>query len=116
MAFISRFVFLANSVISKGHWLQLFDFAGLISNRQAMMQVCYSATLLDTVARRNSFASAQVLAGALRGRAVVLASGAQAAFQLRGPADAANLASLIGLNSKQAKVRQRRAMAPRVLH
>jgi ribonuclease P/MRP protein subunit RPP1 len=58
------------------------------------------------MARRNAFASAQVLAGALRGRAIVIASGAQAAFQLRGPADAANLASLIGLNSKQAQVRQ----------
>ena len=69
------------------------------------MQVCHSAALLDTATRRNAFAGAQAVARALRGRGVIIASGAHAAFQLRGPNDATNLASLFGLNSEQAKVR-----------
>lgn len=38
------------------------------------------------------------------GRGIVLSSGAQSAFELRGPPDAINLATLFGLNHRQAKV------------
>lgn len=37
------------------------------------------------------------------GRGIVLSSGARSAFELRGPADVANLATLFGLNQRQAK-------------
>ena len=69
------------------------------------MQICHSAALLDVAARRNTMANAQALARAVRGRGIIVASGAHAAFQLRGPGDIANLTYLFGLNDKQAKVR-----------
>ena len=64
----------------------------------------HSAALLDAATRRAAIANAQALARAARGRGIIIASGAHAAFQLRGPADIANLAFLFGLNGKQAKV------------
>ena len=39
----------------------------------------------------------------LRGRNIILSSGAQAAFELRGPYDIINIASLLGLNPADAK-------------
>ncbi len=68
------------------------------------MQVSHSGALLDAATRRAAIANAQALTRAVRGRGIIIASGAHAAFQLRGPADIANLASLFGLNGKQAKV------------
>lgn len=38
------------------------------------------------------------------GRGIVLSSGAQSAFELRGPPDVINLATLFGMNHHQAKV------------
>ena len=69
------------------------------------MQVCYAAGLRDAAARRNTFAGTQALARATRGKGIVISSGARAAYDLRGPADVANLATLFGINQKHAKVR-----------
>ena len=77
---------------------------GLQRNECVHMQICHSAALLDVATRRNAIANAQALARAVRGRCIIIASCAQASYQLRGPADIANLASLFGLNAKQAKV------------
>ena len=41
----------------------------------------------------------------------MLSSGARSAFELRGPPDAANLATLFGLSQRQAKVSQIRSIA-----
>ena len=66
--------------------------------------MCYAPGLKDVAARRNTFAGAQALARATRGKGIVIASGSRVAYDLRGPADVANLATLFGLNQKHAKV------------
>ena len=43
------------------------------------------------------------LCQALRGRNIIISSGAEAAFDLRGPYDIINIASLLGLNPADAK-------------
>ena len=43
------------------------------------------------------------LVRAVRGQGVILSSGARAAFELRGPYDAVNLATLLGLRGDQAQ-------------
>lgn len=73
-------------------------------DRGVHFEVCYAPALRDVNSRRNTFANAQALARATRGRGIVLSSGARSAFELRGPPDVANLATLFGLNQRQAKV------------
>lgn len=43
------------------------------------------------------------LVRAVRGQGIILSSGARAAFELRGPYDAVNLATLLGLRGDQAQ-------------
>lgn len=45
------------------------------------------------------------LVRAVRGQGIILSSGALAAFELRGPYDAVNLATLLGLRGDQAQAR-----------
>ena len=66
--------------------------------------MCYAPGLKDAAGRRNTFAGAQALARATRGKGIIIASGAKAPYDLRGPTDVANLATLFGLNQKHAKV------------
>lgn len=44
------------------------------------------------------------LVRATRGQGIIVSSGARTAFELRGPCDAVNLATLLGLRDDQAQV------------
>lgn len=66
------------------------------------LQICFAPALRDAAARRQLFANAVALARETRGRGLVVSSGARSYMELRGPQDAANLATLFGLTPQQA--------------
>uniref|UniRef100_A0A7S3ZFC7 Uncharacterized protein n=1 Tax=Lotharella globosa TaxID=91324 RepID=A0A7S3ZFC7_9EUKA len=65
-------------------------------------EICYAPAIRDKTLRRNTIANAAQLIRLLRGRDVVLSSGADTPFELRGPHDAMNLAILFGLTTQKA--------------
>jgi ribonuclease P/MRP protein subunit RPP1 len=75
--------------------------------RGVHFELAFGRALREPAARGQFFANARALCREARGRGVVVASGARAAMELRGPADAANLATFCGLTARQA----RRALA-----
>ena len=69
-----------------------------------MTQICYASALREETARRNFFANALALTRATRGKGIVVSSSARSAFELRGPYDVINMATLFGLSEQNAKV------------
>ncbi len=69
-----------------------------------MTQICYASALREETARRNFFANALALTRATRGKGIVVSSSARSAFELRGPYDVINMATLFGLSEQDAKV------------
>ncbi|KAK9807879.1 hypothetical protein WJX72_011994 [[Myrmecia] bisecta] len=72
-------------------------------SRGIHFEICYSTALRDDSARRNLFSHVAGLVRATRGQGIVVSSGARAAFDLRGPYDVLNLATLFGLHEGHAK-------------
>ncbi|KAK9840602.1 hypothetical protein WJX81_003932 [Elliptochloris bilobata] len=72
--------------------------------RGVALELCYAPALRDEASRRTLFSNAAALVRATRGHGIILSSGARAAFELRGPYDAVNLATLLGLRADQAQV------------
>lgn len=68
------------------------------------MQICYAPALREETARRNLFANAMALTRATRGKGIIISSSARSAFELRGPYDVINMATLFGLSEQDAKV------------
>eukprot|EP00850_Spirogloea_muscicola_P003140 SM000012S25402 [mRNA] locus=s12:922924:925913:+ [translate_table: standard] len=66
-------------------------------------EISYAAALRDLQARRQLFSNAQALVTATRGKNLVITSGAQQAFEMRGPYDVANMATLFGMSVASAK-------------
>mmetsp|Transcript_19647 Transcript_19647/g.54586 ORF Transcript_19647/g.54586 Transcript_19647/m.54586 type:complete len:273 (-) Transcript_19647:148-966(-) len=71
--------------------------------RGVVFEICYSSALRDGATRWNLFANAQALTRATSGRSIIVSSNARAAFEMRGPYDVVNMASLMGLKQQQAK-------------
>ena len=67
-------------------------------------QISYAPALREETARRNFFANAFALTRATRGKGIIISSGARSAFELRGPYDVINMATLFGLSEQDAKV------------
>ena len=68
------------------------------------LQICYAPALREETARRNIFTNALALTRATRGKGIIISSGARSAFELRGPYDVINMATLFGLSEQDAKV------------
>jgi len=60
-------------------------------------EICYAPAIRDSTIRRNTIANSQALVRLLRGRDLILSSGAENSFELRGPADIMNFGKLFGL-------------------
>lgn len=71
--------------------------------RGISFELCYSPALREPNSRRQLFANALAVVRATGGAGVILSSGAQRAFELRGPYDVANLGTLFGLSLAAAK-------------
>jgi ribonuclease P/MRP protein subunit RPP1 len=74
-------------------------FTNLVS-RGVAIEICYSAGLGDTAARRNIISNATGLIRATRGRGVLVSSEARRAADVRGPFDVINLATFWGLKQE----------------
>ena len=71
--------------------------------RGITFELCYSPALREPNSRRQLFANALAVVRATGGAGIILSSGAQRAFELRGPYDVANLGTLFGLSLAAAK-------------
>ena len=71
--------------------------------RGITFELCYSPALREPNSRRQLFTNALAVVRATGGAGVILSSGAQRAFELRGPHDVANLGTLFGLSLAAAK-------------
>ncbi|KAL0035690.1 hypothetical protein WJX79_008885 [Trebouxia sp. C0005] len=67
------------------------------------LEICYASALREETARRNFFANALALTRATRGKGIVVSSSARSAFELRGPYDVINMATLFGLSEQDSK-------------
>ncbi|KAG0368339.1 RNase P subunit p30-domain-containing protein [Gamsiella multidivaricata] len=76
---------------------------GLAVERGIYFELCYSAAIRDTNARRNLISNAQSLIRVTRGKNIILSSQAMKAMELRGPYDIVNFGTLLGLNQAVAK-------------
>ena len=70
--------------------------------RGVCFELCYSGMLSSSGARREMLSSSRTLVQYLRGRNVILSSAADSLAQLRGPADAMNVAFVLGLGAENA--------------
>ena len=70
--------------------------------RGVSFELCYSSLLGNSVARQETMSSSRTLVQYLRGRNLVLSSGADGVSLLRGPADVVNMASILGLGAENA--------------
>ncbi|KAL3147192.1 hypothetical protein ABBQ32_002693 [Trebouxia sp. C0010 RCD-2024] len=75
----------------------------LALKRGLFFEICYAPALREETARRNLFANALALARATGGKGIIISSGARSAFELRGPYDVINMATLFGLSEQDAK-------------
>ncbi|EFJ05249.1 hypothetical protein SELMODRAFT_7269, partial [Selaginella moellendorffii] len=71
--------------------------------RGVFFEIVYAPALDDPNARKELFINTQTLVTMTRGRNIILSSGARNACEIRGPNDAANLATLFGLTMEQAR-------------
>ncbi len=69
--------------------------------RGVHFEVLYSCALRDPMSRRHLFSNAQALTRLLRGRGIVISSGARVAMELRGPFDVINIGTTFGLTQQQ---------------
>lgn len=76
---------------------------GSATSRGVYLEICYSASLGDTTARRQLLSNAANLVRATRGRGIIVTSEASTAFGLRGPYDIINLATFWGLNQEKGR-------------
>jgi len=67
--------------------------------RGVKFEILYSPVLRDPSIRRNIIGNALILARICRGKNLVLASGAEAPWQVRAPFDVLNLCGLFGIPS-----------------
>ncbi|GAB5368463.1 hypothetical protein AAMO2058_001321400 [Amorphochlora amoebiformis] len=65
-------------------------------------EICYAPAIRDPTLRRNTIGNAAELIRLLRGRNIILTSGAGHSFELRGPHDVINLGIIFGLKEKNA--------------
>jgi len=70
--------------------------------RGVHFEILYAPLLREPGSRRQMFANAQSLARETRGKGIIISSGARTAIELRGPYDAVNLATFLGLSEAQA--------------
>lgn len=70
--------------------------------RGVSFELCYSSLLGSSAARQETMSSSRTLVQYLRGRNLVLSSGADGIGLLRGPADVVNMASILGLGAENA--------------
>ncbi|KAF5727418.1 polymerase/histidinol phosphatase-like putative isoform 1 [Tripterygium wilfordii] len=71
--------------------------------RGVYFEITYSDLIMDVKKRRQMISSAKLLVDWTRGKNIILSSGAPSVNELRGPHDAANLSSLLGLSMERAK-------------
>lgn len=71
--------------------------------RGIFLEINYSASLTDVVARRNLVGNAAALIRAARGRGIVISSEARKALGVRAPFDVINLATLWGLSQEKGR-------------
>ncbi|RWS23724.1 ribonuclease P protein subunit p30-like protein, partial [Leptotrombidium deliense] len=72
-------------------------------NKGTCFEVNYRQLLMDSTSRQNVIAASQTLVSRLKGKNVLLSSGAQTAMELRGPYDVTNLALLLDIPEHKAK-------------
>ena len=75
-----------------------------LPHSHSVLQISYAPALREETARRNFFANALALTRATRGKGIIISSGARSAFELRGPYDVINMATLFGLSEQDAEV------------
>ncbi|KAJ9188933.1 hypothetical protein P3X46_000283 [Hevea brasiliensis] len=71
--------------------------------RGVHFEISYSDLILDVQVRRQMISNAKLLVDWTRGRNLIFSSAAPSVNELRGPYDAANLSSLLGLSIERAK-------------
>ncbi|KAF2300453.1 hypothetical protein GH714_013483 [Hevea brasiliensis] len=71
--------------------------------RGVHFEITYSDLILDVQVRRQMISNAKLLVDWTRGRNLIFSSAAPSVNELRGPYDAANLSSLLGLSIERAK-------------
>ncbi|GAX73183.1 hypothetical protein CEUSTIGMA_g636.t1 [Chlamydomonas eustigma] len=71
--------------------------------RDVRFEIQYSSGLRDQASRRHLFSNAQALSRLLRGRNLVISSGARNMMELRGPKDIINMGTLFGMSQEKAK-------------
>eukprot|EP00123_Amoebidium_parasiticum_P011525 comp20763_c0_seq1/m.27231 comp20763_c0_seq1/g.27231 ORF comp20763_c0_seq1/g.27231 comp20763_c0_seq1/m.27231 type:complete len:280 (-) comp20763_c0_seq1:272-1111(-) len=76
---------------------------GQALERGIFFEICYSAALQDSTARRYLISNAQHIIRATQGRNIIISSQAAKALDLRGPYDIINLAVLFGLQQAEGK-------------
>ena len=82
-------------------------------DRGIHFELLYSSALRDPASRRHMFSNSQAISRLLRGRSIVLSSGARSAMELRGPYDVVNLGTAFGLTRQQVgKVATARSLVP----
>lgn len=74
---------------------------GSAVSRGVYIEICYSAGMADTSARRNLISNASNLVRATRGRGLIVSSEASSALSVRGPYDLINLATFWGLSQEK---------------
>lgn len=76
---------------------------GSATSRGVYLEICYSASLVDTTARRQLLSNAANLVRATRGRGIIVTSEASTVFGLRGPYDIMNLTTFWGLSQEKGR-------------
>lgn len=76
---------------------------GSATSRGIFLEICYSASLSDTAARRQLLSNAANIVRATRGRGLIISSEATRAMGLRGPYDLINLATFWGLPQERGR-------------
>ena len=71
--------------------------------RGVVFELCYAPVLREPTARRQMVSNALAVVRATGGAGVIISSGANRAFELRGPPDVTNLSVLFGLQPAAAK-------------
>ncbi|GAA0172211.1 endoribonuclease [Lithospermum erythrorhizon] len=71
--------------------------------RGLYFEITYSCLILDAKARGQMIENAKLLVDWTRGKNLIISSGAPSVTELRGPYDAANLVSLLGLTMQKSK-------------
>lgn len=85
-------------------------------DRGIHFEITYAPALREPTMRRNTFANAQALTRATRGKNIVISSAARNCMEVRGPHEAMNLGTLFGLTEKLAKAAIEKNPADAIAH